>query len=61
MAHFNAHLTPGMYVTHPDCPDWGIGQVQSNISGRITVNFPETGKVVIDSSRIELVPYFPTN
>ncbi|WP_439122538.1 DUF3553 domain-containing protein, partial [Marivita sp.] len=38
--------------------DWGVGQVQSNIGDRITVNFREVGKVVIDGSRIGLVPVF---
>lgn len=47
-----------MQVEHPDHREWGVGQVQSNIDGRITVNFPETGKVVIDASRVELVPVF---
>lgn len=45
-----------MLVLHPDCPDWGTGQVQSNIGGKITVNFQEAGKVVIDGSRVELLP-----
>ena len=58
MSSLSALLTPGMMVRHPDCPDWGIGQVQSNINGRITVNFPEAGKVVIDGNTIELVPIF---
>ena len=53
-----AILVPGMYVEHPDAPDWGVGQVQSNIGGRVTVNFPETGKVVIDGRRIALIPRF---
>lgn len=57
----NALLVPGMLVRHPDCPDWGVGQVQSNIGGRITVNFPETGKVVIDADRVDLVPVFHTD
>lgn len=52
----NAFLEPGMLVRHPDQPDWGTGQVQSNIGGRITVNFREEGKVVLDSSRVCLVP-----
>lgn len=51
-----ALFVPGMLVRHPDCPDWGTGQVQSNIHGRITVNFRETGKVVIDGTRIALIP-----
>ncbi len=58
MEDLNALLEPGMQVTHPDRPDWGTGQVQSNIGGKITVNFPETGKVVIDSTRIALIPVF---
>jgi len=45
-----------MLVCHPDYPEWGLGQVQSNIAGRITVNFREAGKVVIDGTRIALVP-----
>lgn len=47
-----------MLVRHPQQPDWGTGQVQSNIAGRITVNFREVGKVVIDGTRVELVPVF---
>ena len=47
-----------MLVTHPDRPDWGTGQVQSNIAGRVTVNFREQGKVVIDSTRVTLLPVF---
>jgi hypothetical protein len=47
-------LTPGMLVSHPLHPEWGIGQVQSVIGQRVTVNFPEAGKVVIDASRVGL-------
>ena len=54
----NAMLEPGMLVTNPDAPDWGVGQVQSNIAGRITVNFREQGKVVIDGARVMLVPVY---
>jgi len=43
-------------VRHPERSDWGLGQVQSVISGRITVNFENAGKVVIDGSRILLTP-----
>jgi len=56
MTDLNALLEPGMLVQHPDRPDWGTGQVQSNIAGRITVNFRDAGKVVIDGSRVELLP-----
>jgi Protein of unknown function (DUF3553) len=58
MEGMNAALEPGMLVRHPTEPDWGLGQVQSNIGGRITVNFEHQGKVVIDGRRIALVPVF---
>ena len=51
----NAMLEPGMLVRHPARPDWGPGQVQSNINGRITVNFEHEGKVVINGARVALV------
>ena len=58
MDELNALLEPGMLVSHPEQPDWGVGQVQSNIGGRITVNFREEGKGVIDGSRVTLLPVF---
>lgn len=54
----NQFLEPGNLVRHPNQPDWGLGQVQSVIGDRITVNFEHAGKVVIDGSRIELAPEF---
>jgi hypothetical protein len=54
----NAVLEPGMMVRHPLREDWGLGQVQSNVGGRITVNFEHAGKVVIDGRHIELLPIF---
>ena len=58
MDDLNPFLEPGMYVLHPTESDWGVGQVQSSIKGKVTVNFEETGKVVIDGTRIglEIVP-----
>jgi hypothetical protein len=61
MSDMTGLLEPGMLVTHPDMPDWGVGQVQSNIGGRVTVNFPDEGKVVIDGTRIGLVPLFESD
>ena len=58
MEDLNAIFSPGMLVKHPDRPDWGTGQVQSNIDGRLTVNFRDEGKVVIDSARVAVVPVF---
>jgi len=54
MENMNAILAPGMLVRHPGYAEWGIGQVQSNIAGRITVNFPEEGKVVVNGAHIAL-------
>jgi hypothetical protein len=50
----NALLSPGDFVRHPDRPDWGIGQIQSMIGHRITVNFENAGKLVIDGNVVEL-------
>ena len=50
----NAILEPGMIVRHPGQPDWGLGQVQSNVGDRITINFEHAGKVVIDGRRVSL-------
>lgn len=58
MDDLNAILTPGMLVRHPEHPEWGVGQVQSNIDGKITVNFRSEGKMVIDSFRVGLIPDF---
>lgn len=58
MSDLNTFLTPGILVRHPQYPEWGLGQVQSNIGGKITVNFREQGKVVIDGNRITLTPVF---
>ncbi|KIC08443.1 hypothetical protein RA19_21010 [Leisingera sp. ANG-M1] len=58
MNDLNAIFTPGMFVRHPDHPEWGVGQVQSNAGGKITVNFPDQGKLVIDGARVSLIPVF---
>lgn len=50
----NETLEPGMLVRHPACPEWGLGQVQSRIGQRITVNFEHAGKVVIDGEHVTL-------
>lgn len=52
----NAQFAPGDFVRHPRRPDWGLGQIQSMIDHRITVNFENAGKLVIDGNVVELVP-----
>ncbi|MFB2531844.1 DUF3553 domain-containing protein [Paracoccus sp. p4-l81] len=50
----NELLEPGMWVRHPQAPDWGRGQVQSRVGSRVTVTFEHAGKRVIDGTRVEL-------
>ena len=50
----NSLLVPGALVRHPTQPDWGLGQVQSVIGERVTVNFEDRGKVLINVAVIEL-------
>jgi hypothetical protein len=45
---------PGEKVTNPHNKDWGIGQVQSIIQDKVTVNFENVGKKVINAKNIEL-------
>ncbi len=46
---------PGDKVENPSNKDWGIGQVQSIINGKVTVNFENAGKKVINAENIELL------
>ena len=45
---------PGDYVINPNEKSWGIGQIQSIIDNKITVNFENVGKEVINSKLIVL-------
>ena len=45
---------PGDKVINPSNKEWGIGQVQSIIKDKITVNFENAGKKVINAENIEL-------
>ena len=48
---------PGDKVVNPMNKEWGIGQVQSIIKNKVTVNFENVGKKVINSSNILSVSY----
>jgi hypothetical protein len=50
----NSLLVPGALVRHPSRPEWGLGQVQSVIGERVTVNFEDRGKVLINAAVVEL-------
>ena len=46
---------PGDKVLNPEQKEWGIGQIQSIIKTKITLNFENAGKKVINSDNIELI------
>jgi len=48
---------PGDRVVNPSKKNWGIGQIQSIIHEKITVNFENVGKKVINSNNIKLEKY----
>ena len=45
---------PGDRDLNPANKEWGVGQVQSIINGKVTVNFENVGKKVINSNNIML-------
>ncbi len=54
-----SRLVPGTFVRHPTQPDWGLGQVQSVVGNRVTVNFENAGKLLINSDAIPLIAVEP--
>ncbi len=52
---FIGDLTPGIFVVNVDKEkEWGIGQVQSSINNKITINFENVGKKTINPKEVEL-------
>lgn len=49
-----ADLTPGALVWNPDAPEWGFGQIQSIIGYRVTVNFENAGKQLVNLEHARL-------
>ena len=45
---------PGDKVINPQKKDWGIGQIQSIIKNKVTINFENAGKKVINSENIKV-------
>ena len=45
---------PGDYIINTEYKSWGIGQIQSIINNKVTVNFENVGKKVINSNEIIL-------
>ena len=45
---------PGDFVINPKNISWGTGQIQSIIKNKVTVNFENAGKKVINSEEVVL-------
>ena len=45
---------PGDFVVNPNNKDWGTGQIHSIINDKITVNFENSGKKVINAKEVTL-------
>tara|TARA_B100000029_G_C17538548_1_gene945784 strand:+ start:1358 stop:1534 length:177 start_codon:yes stop_codon:yes gene_type:complete len=45
---------PGDFVINPNNKSWGIGQIQSIINNKVTVNFENVGKKVINNKKFIL-------
>ena len=52
---------PGDKVTNPENKEWGIGQVQSIVDEKVTVNFQNVGKKTINTQNITLEKYNEKN
>jgi len=52
-------IVPGALVRHPEETGWGVGQVQSVVGSRITVNFENAGKRLINGELVQLVLVAP--
>ncbi len=53
--HSCANLVPGTHFHHPSEPGWGVGQAQSAVGDRITVNFENAGKMLINIAVVALI------
>ena len=57
----NFLISQGSFVRHPQAPEFGLGRVQTIVGDRITVNFENEGKLIIDGSVIELMIVDPND
>ncbi len=55
-----AALEPGQYVRLAAAPEWGLGQIQSVAGDRVTVNFENAGKRLINVKNAALSIVDPT-
>ena len=50
----SAELEPGDFVINPLDMSWGVGQIQSIVKHKVTVNFENKGKQVINIDKVKL-------
>ena len=55
------HILPGMFVRHPTEDRLGLGRVQTVLGNKITVNFENVGKIVINGNIVKLVAVEPND
>ena len=51
---FQYDIEPGNFVVNPSEKSWGIGQIQSIIKNKATINFQNSGKKVINLDNVKL-------
>ena len=51
----HTELSPGVFVINKKRNDWGIGQIQSSIGDKITINFEHVGRKAINIKNIYLI------
>ena len=53
-SNYNPELFPGVYVINEKNQKWGVGQIQSSINNKVTINFENVGKKVVDIKKFKL-------
>ena len=52
---YHGGLTPGVFVINQQKKnEWGVGQIQSSINNKITINFENVGKKIINPNKVKL-------
>lgn len=57
----NVFVNPGSFVRHPKAPELGLGRVQTVVGDKITINFENAGKLIVDGAIIELMVVDPSD
>jgi len=57
----NVFVNPGGFVRHPKAPELGLGRVQTVVGDKITINFENAGKLIVNGATIELMVVDPSD